>query len=77
MAEDNFWLVRKVSWIGRRAAPDRLFAQRGRVVLIEFKRPGEGATLQQKREHRRFREAGIEVHVCDSILSAMTVLKLV
>ena len=77
MAEDDFWLVRKVSWIGRRAAPDRLFAKFGRVVLIEFKRPGLDATKQQKNEHARFREAGIEVHVCNSIVSALTVLKLV
>jgi len=77
MAEDDFWLVRKVSWVGRRAAPDRLFAKHGRVVLIEFKRPGADARKQQKAEHVRFREAGIEVHVCDSILSAMTVLNLI
>ena len=76
LAEDAGWLVRKVSWVGRRAAPDRLFAKAGRVVLIEFKRPGEDATKQQKIEHDRFREAGIEVYVCDSIESAMSVLGL-
>lgn len=78
IAEKHGWLVRKVSWVGRRAAPDRLFSKivngHPRPLLIEFKREGEDATIQQKREHERLRSAGFEVHVCDSIPSALKVL---
>jgi len=75
LAEEAGWLVRKVSWLGRRAAPDRLFAKGGRVVLIEFKRPGTAfATLQQQLEHKRLTSSGIEVHVCDSISSGLSAL---
>lgn len=70
------WLVRKVKWVGRRAAPDKLYAKAGRFILIEFKRTGKAPTTQQEREHARLREAGFEVHACDSIVSALRVLGL-
>lgn len=74
-AEAAGYYVRKVAWIGRRSAPDRLFAREDRgQVYIEFKRPGEDATLAQKLEHTRMRKAGMEVHVCDSIDAAMRLL---
>ncbi len=80
IAERNGWLVRKVAWVGRRAAPDRLFSKvvngHPRPVLIEFKREGKDATTQQKKEHERLRAAGFEVHVCDSITSALKVLEI-
>ena len=78
IAESNGWLVRKVAWVGRRGAPDRLFSKivdgHPRPVLIEFKREAKEATVQQKREHERLRSSGIEVHVCDSITCALKVL---
>ena len=74
-AEQAGYFVRKVQWIGRRSAPDRLFARKDRgQVYIEFKKPGEDARLAQKMEHDRMRAAGIEVHVCDSIDDAMRIL---
>lgn len=74
-AEAAGYYVRKVSWIGRRSAPDRLFARKDRgQVYIEFKAPGLDATLSQKQEHKRMIAAGIEVHVCDSIDDAMRIL---
>ena len=74
-AEVAGYYVRKVSWVGRRSAPDRLFARKDRgQVYIEFKRPGKDATLAQKLEHGRMRDAGIEVHVCDNVDDAMRIL---
>lgn len=74
-AERAGFFVRKVAWPGRRAAPDRVFAHAVRgTVWIEFKRPGEVATLGQKNEHAKMRAAGMEVHVCDSVELAMKVL---
>lgn len=75
-AEAAGWFVRKVSWIGRKSAPDRVFAKSGRTVWIEFKRPGETPTLLQLEEHKRMRLAGMEVHVCDSALDALRILQL-
>lgn len=77
-AERAGYYVRKVRWEGRRHAPDRLFARRDRgQVYIEFKRPGEKPRRGQTIEHGKMRDAGIEVHVCDSILDALTILWLI
>lgn len=56
--------VRKVKWIGRRGAPDRLALINGRHPLVELKKP-KGGKLEphQVREHVRLRKAGFEVHV--------------
>lgn len=66
-AEANGWLVRKLKWIGRRAAPDRLYIRAGRVVFAEFKQKGKLPDPLQAREHKRMREHGAEVVVIDSI----------
>lgn len=74
-AERAGYYVRKVGWLGRRHAPDRLFARVDRgQVFIEFKRPGQSARRGQEIEHKKMRKAGIEVHVCDSIADALDIL---
>jgi hypothetical protein len=61
------WLVRKLGWIGRRGAPDRLFMKGGRAIFVEFKATGEKPDPIQVREIARMRSAGMEVHVIDDI----------
>lgn len=73
-AEAAGWLCRKMSWTGRRNAPDRFFAKDGRVVLIEFKRPGKGARDGQAREIEALQTAGVEVYVADNPLAALRYL---
>ena len=58
----------------RRSVPDRLFIRDGRVVFIEFKRPGGKLTSGQEREIERLRRAGAEVHVCYSVEEACRAL---
>lgn len=58
--------VRKVQWIGRRGAPDRLVMLPGKTVWVELKAPGEKAAPHQKREHDRMRQMGQTVVVVDS-----------
>lgn len=74
--------VRKVKWIGRRGAPDRLvmlpartLAQgidcawcnpKGRAIWVELKAPGKPAEPHQLREHARMGAMGQEVRVVDS-----------
>lgn len=73
-AELAGWFVRKVAWLGRIGAPDRVFIKAGRVVWIEFKRPGQKLRLAQELEHDRMRAAGAEVYVFDNAFEAMRVL---
>lgn len=65
--------VRKVKWIGRNGAPDRLVMMPDRTVWIELKAEGLAALFphtpherQQHREHERMRRMGQRVEVVDS-----------
>ena len=59
--------VRKVRFIGRRGAPDRLVMIPGRTVWVELKAPGKVAAPHQEREHQRMRGMGQCVEVIDSL----------
>jgi hypothetical protein len=69
--------VRKVAWIGRRGAPDRLVmlpfhSRSGRwsacpTIWVELKAPGQRAKAHQRREHDRMRAMHQTVVVIDSI----------
>lgn len=74
--------VRKVSWPGRRGAPDRLvmmplqtvwhpqFADEvipARTIWVELKATGVAAEDYQLREHERMRAMGQHVEVIDSL----------
>jgi hypothetical protein len=66
--ESTGWLHRKVVYQGRRGAGDDWFFGHGeRLVIIEFKKPKKDATLQQKREHERFRQRGFKVYVVNNL----------
>ena len=59
--------VRKVKWIGRRGAPDRVvMLPGGRLYWVELKRPGQKAEPHQAREHERLRDMGQRVLIIDS-----------
>jgi hypothetical protein len=67
---------RKVQWIGRRGAPDRLVMLpvppgwdplTSTTVWVELKAPGQKAKPHQIREHQRMRDMGQCVVVIDSI----------
>ena len=78
------WFVEKMQAV-RRGFPDRFYASvhpkyrcqlcnRGRVVLIEWKRPGKPPKPQQRVRHEQLRAAGVEVHVIDSLEQANRIL---
>lgn len=73
-AKKDGWVVRKLKWVGRRNGMDRFFLKAGRIVLIEFKRPGVTARATQQREIDLFKANGAEVHVVDNPLAALRVL---
>lgn len=56
--------VRKLMWIGRRAAPDRLVKLPNREpMFVELKAPGGRLSRLQEVEHRRLRAIGLDVRV--------------
>lgn len=64
--------VRKVKWIGRRGAPDRVvmlspYRRWGGTIWVELKAPGVKPEPYQLREHERMRAMGQQVVVIDSI----------
>lgn len=73
--------VRKVQWIGRRGAPDRLVMMpvndRGRdtTIWVEVKAPGEKAKPHQLREHERMRKMGQRVEVVDTFDAVDEILR--
>lgn len=74
-AEIAGFFVRKVSWVGRKHAPDRIFSRKDRgEVWLEFKRPKGKARAGQAREHEKMRNAGMEVHVVDSVEDGLRIL---
>jgi hypothetical protein len=65
-------LTRKVMWIGRSKAMDRLLVFGGRVVFVEMKAegvkfPSNAHERAQDREHNRFRCVGADVRVIGSV----------
>lgn len=60
--------VRKVKWIGRTGAPDRLVCLPHRTpVFVELKAPGVDLEGHQRREHERLRELNVIVVTINSI----------
>jgi hypothetical protein len=68
---------RKVQWVGRVGAPDRLVMLPGyddwdptrgaSAIWVELKAPGQKPRPNQLREHERMRAMGQRVEVIDSI----------
>lgn len=58
---------RKLKWIGRNGAPDRIVMLPGKVLWVELKAPGEKAKPHQVREHNRMRRMGQCVEIVDSL----------
>jgi len=54
---------RKVQWIGKNGAPDRLFLYRCRHLWVEFKAPKGATSLTQDYEHALMRSHGADVRV--------------
>lgn len=56
--------VRKLMWVGRRAAPDRLVKLPDKQpMFVELKAPGGRLSRLQEVEHRRLRAIGLDVRV--------------
>lgn len=69
------WIVRKMAYRGRRGCRDLDFYGYGKVVMLEAKRPDDGElSALQARERRRLAEAGLTVHVIDTVEEGIALL---
>lgn len=66
--------VRKLRWVGRRGAPDRLVLLPGRLLWVELKATGASCEPHQLREHARMERMGQRVAVVDSKIAVDEVL---
>lgn len=73
--EDNGALVRKLAYVGRRGAPDRMVVWPAtfdgsdwdaKIDFVELKAKGQKADDHQAREHARLRALGVNVYLIDS-----------
>ncbi|HHW4679894.1 MAG TPA: VRR-NUC domain-containing protein, partial [Xylella taiwanensis] len=55
--------IRKVKWLGRHGAPDRIAMLPSGTLWIELKAPGQTCRPHQQREHERMRRMGQRVEV--------------
>ena len=55
--------------------PDRFFIGHGKVVFIEYKRPGEKLRPIQIAIHKKFLKHGVTVHVAYSVEDTLRILE--
>lgn len=66
-AEERGWLAWKLVIAGQRGSPDRWFFKGGRMIIIEFKKPGKTLDGLQINRIRDLRDHGHKVYVIDDI----------
>lgn len=64
VARDHGFKVRKLVWVGRVGAPDRVLMKApGVIIFVELKAPLGKLESHQEREHKRLRDDGFRVAV--------------
>jgi hypothetical protein len=66
-AQSKGVLCYKFTSPAHRAVPDRMFVYKGKVMFIEFKKPGGKLTPLQARECRLLAEQGMVVPMVDNV----------
>ena len=74
-AENNGWVVRLMSYRGRRGCADTFFFGYGLIRPIEFKKKGGPLSANQVREHDRLAEVGVIIPTFDNADDAITYLR--
>jgi len=74
-AENHGWVVRLMSYRGRRGCPDNFFFGYDVVLPIEFKKRDGERSAAQVREHKRLAEVGVKVPTFDNAKEAIDYLK--
>jgi archaeal holliday junction resolvase (hjc) len=66
--EERGWMAVKIVLCNMNGFPDIMALKDGRTVFIEVKRAGERPRPLQEFRHRKLREQGFEVYVCNGKL---------
>lgn len=75
LAKELGYIVRKVKWIGRKNAPDKLYSRKDTgPFLVEYKRPGKEPTPGQSTEIETFIRHGFTVYVVHSVREIREIL---
>lgn len=75
-AAEHGCLSLKMQIPGWRNWPDRqILCKNGHVFFIEFKLPGEEPRKGQIYRHKKLREMGFSVYVCDNLADAKRILR--
>jgi hypothetical protein len=70
-ATDHELMPVKLNLAGRRGMPDRMIlGHQGKMIFIEFKRPGERARKLQLHNHKILAERGFKVFIVESFVDA-------
>jgi len=64
----------KLNPVNARGIPDRLVMLPGRIMFIEFKRPGGKVRANQQHWIDRLRSMGLEAHVVDNVDQFMSII---
>jgi hypothetical protein len=73
-AKEQGWLVRKIKYIGRVGAKDRLFIKNGVVLFLEFKSTTGALRPTQVRELKKFRDHGAKAFIIPCITHGINIL---
>ena len=68
---------RKLKWVGRRDAPDRIFWREEppvRPFVIEFKAPKKEPRSGQRREIYSLKLSGMDAYICDDLDEAKRII---
>lgn len=65
-ARGRGWYARRMKYLDRRGCPDTWFMRAGKLVIVEWKRPGGELEVQQVMRIRELRNASMTVHVIDN-----------
>lgn len=74
-AKSRGWFIEAIQSKSRKGFPDTFAARKKRIVLCEFKRPGEEPNAQQRLRHQQLRDAGVEVVWFDNLEDAKEFFK--
>lgn len=66
-AIDHGWLVYKFVSPSNRGVPDKIFLKKGRIVFVEFKRPGGKLSPLQIHQIKKLKSQAFTVLVIDHV----------
>lgn len=73
-AEANGWLTYKLSGLGAKGKPDRVFLRASKAVFVEFKKPNAKPSELQRWHQRRLLRVGIRCIISSNVQEVIAAL---